>query len=415
MKRVCFFLAVFVFLSSGLFSRESMEDGNRVSAVSVAGLKRTRPHVIEKPLRKFIGRDAGSVDTNEVFAIVKGTGILEPLSVEILDNQEGSGKTLAITVKEKWSVFPVPFGGVNSSGWSAGGVLMDANAFGLRDQLMVMGIFGAGDLTASLMYFDSPDGPGEFGWNAMGWFSLQENKTTDQAGEKTLRRYNSMSIKPVLGLLYSPGEHSTAGVSVAYRYVAPRDTEDPVNAPEEGTRGITLSPNIGVRYNSWDGYFLNENSASLKYEYTFVIDGDDIHSVSLNAAFSCSIIPGFRLMAKSGAVFAAPSASPFFETAPMNGLANIFSARYSAVNIAGVSLGLEKYLFKFKAGTVSMSAEYQAVYSHSGLLPHQFDHGASAMLRLYFAGLALPGMGLGGAYNADKNVWHFAFSFGMTF
>jgi hypothetical protein len=32
--------------------------------------------------------DAGTIDTNEVFAVVKSIGVLEPLSVEIVDSQE---------------------------------------------------------------------------------------------------------------------------------------------------------------------------------------------------------------------------------------------------------------------------------------------------------------------------------------
>ncbi|MDR0526711.1 MAG: hypothetical protein LBG79_02670, partial [Spirochaetaceae bacterium] len=78
-------------------------------------------------------------------------------------------------------------------------------------------------------------------------------------------------------------------------------------------------------------------------------------------------------------------------------------------------LGLEKYLFKFKFGTVSLLAAYQAVYSHSDLLSHQCDHGPVAMLQMYFSRLAMPGMGLGAAYNVDKNVWQYAFNMGMTF
>jgi hypothetical protein len=397
-----------------LFSEELPEDGNRITAVSVIGLKRTKPHIIEKPLQKFVGKDSGTIDTTEVCAVVQTSGILEPLSVEILE-QAGNGKILAVTVREKWTFFPIPLVSVNSSGWSAGGVLADANAFGIKDMMMVMGVFGSGDKTASVMYFHSPKGVGEFGWSVMGFFSLQENELTDQTGERTLRRYNSMSIRPSIGLSYLFSELVNGGIGLSYQNALLRDTENPLNAPKDGMQGIGLSPSIGIRHNTWDGYFLNEKQASLKYEYTFVIGGDDIHSVSLNAAFNHSFIPGFRLTAKSGMVFATSSASPFFESKPMSAAVNILPASYAASSIAGFSLGLEKYLFKFKFGTVSVLAAYQAVYSHSSLLPHQFDHGPVGMLQMYFSRLAMPGMGLGAAYNVDKNIWQYAFNMGMTF
>jgi hypothetical protein len=160
---------------------------------------------------------------------------------------------------------------------------------------------------------------------------------------------------------------------------------------------------------------LNVKQASLKYEYTVIIDGDDIHSVSANAAFNHSFIPGFRFIAKSGMVFSTYSASPFFESPPTAAAVNILSASYSAARIAGVSAGLEKSLFKFSLGTVSISAAYQAVYSDSDVLSHQFDHGPVAMLQMYFSRLAMPGMGQGAAYNVDKNVWQFAFNMWMPF
>jgi hypothetical protein len=249
----------------------------------------------------------------------------------------------------------------------------------------------------------------------MGFFSLQENELTDQTGEQTLRRYNSMSIRPSAGLSYQLTELITAGIGLSYKNVMLRDTEHPINAPENGTQGITMSPNIGIRHNTWDGYFLNENHASLKYDYTFVIDGDDVHSISLNAAFNHSFIPGFRFTAKSGMVSSTSFASPYFESPPMSAAVNILPTSYAATVMAGVSLGLEKSLFKFSFGTVSLSVAYQAVYSHSDLLPHQSDHGPVAMLQMYFSRLAMPGIGLGGAYNVDKNVWQYAFNMGMTF
>jgi hypothetical protein len=162
---------------------------------------------------------------------------------------------------------------------------MDVNAFGLNDMMNVIGIFGAGDLTAGFMYISTPDGIGEFGWNVMGLFSIKENENTDQTGEQALRRYNSMSINPIIGLSYKLSEHITPGLDLSYWYIQLRDTESPVNAPENGVQGIMLLPNIVIRYNTWDGYFLNEKIAALEYNYTLVIDDDDVHSVSLNAVF----------------------------------------------------------------------------------------------------------------------------------
>jgi hypothetical protein len=410
------FFAVFTAVAAGVYSQAQAGEANRITAVSVSGLKRTKPHIIEKPLAKFIGMDSGDVDTNDVYAIVKSTGVLEPLSVETRDNEGGAGKTLAVSVRDKWSIFPLPVVSVNSSGWSAGAALMDANAFGVKDTMTAVGMFGKNGIFTMAMYINSPDDVGKFGWNIMGVFALRDNEHLDQTGAKVLRRYNSMVIRPTAGLSYKLTEHITPNMNLSYRYIALRGTENPVNAPENGLQGISVYPGVSIQKDStWDGYFLNETKAAFNYNYTFVIDGDDIQSVSLNASFNHSLIHGFRLTAKSGVVFAASSASPFLASSPREAAVNILPSDYSALDFAGLSLGLEKYLFKFSHGTTAILAAYQAVYSNSDLLAHQFDHGPAAMLLMYFSRLALPAVGLGGAYNVDKNTWQFAFNIGMSF
>jgi hypothetical protein len=402
-------------LITGLSAQESTRNDmqeNQITAISISGLKRTKPYILERALQKFIGQGTESIDINEVYAIIQSTGILEPVSVEF---QEESGITLVVTVREKWAIFPIPIVSVNSSGWGAGLAFMDANAFGLKDTMMIMGMYGSGTWMASLMYFRTPKGVGEFGWNAMGWFNLQENETTDQTGEQTLRRYNSMSIKPSFGLSYQLTELITPSIALSYQYDTLRDSDNPVNEPENGMQGITVSPGISIRHNTWDGYFLNEKQISAKYEYTFAVDDTDVHSVSMNAAFNHSIVPGFRVIAKSGLVFATPSAAPFYDSSPMNAAVNILPQQYAAVNFAGLSVGLEKYLFKFKFGTLSISTAYQVVYSDGDLLAHQFDHGVVGMLQMYLSRVAIPGIGLGGAFNVDKDTWQFAFNIGMSF
>jgi outer membrane protein assembly factor BamA len=388
---------------------------NTITAISVSGLKRTKPYIIENPLQKFIGQDAGSVDTNEVIAIVKSSGVVEPLSVEFEDNQDGNGKVLALTVKEKWSILPIPFFSVGASGWGIGGAFMDSNAFGVKDNIMAMGSYSPGSWMANVMFINSANAVGNFGWNIMGMFLHQDKENTDQKDEQTLRRYNSITINPSFGLSYKLTEFITPSISVSYKKIMLRDTESPINAPEDGVQAVSIAPGVGITHNTWDGYFLNEKSASIKYTYNFVIGGADVHSVMLSGTLNHSIIPGFRATAKTGMIFATPSASPFFASSPISAAVNILPQKYSAVDFMGISLWLEKYIYKFKFGTLALSAAYQIVFSHGDLLEHQFDHGPAAMLQMYLSGIAIPAVGLGGAYNVDKNTWQYAASIGVAF
>jgi hypothetical protein len=173
--------------------------------------------------------------------------------------------------------------------------------------------------------------------------------------------------------------------------------------------------------NIWDGYFLNEKKISVKYDYTLAIGDSGTHPVShvhagaISATFNHSFLPGFRISANSGIAFSTPSASPFFAFSPIAAAVNILPSKYSATSFVGLSVGLEKSLFGFKWGTLAISAAYQVAYSDGDLLRHQFDHGPTAMLLLYLNRVAIPGIGLGGAYNVAKNTWQYAFNVGVTF
>jgi outer membrane protein assembly factor BamA len=288
MKRIYIF-AVLLVIAPGLFAQE-----NTITAISITGLKRTKPYIIETPLQKFIGRDAESININEVIAIVKSSSIVEPLTAEIKDNPDGNGKTLVITVREKWSILPIPLFSIDTGGWSAGAVFVDTNAFGVKDNMVLVGNFGINEWMVMAMYIHPPASVGSFGWDLMGNFLFQESESVDQKDEQLLRRFNSMSINPSIGLSYKLTDLITPSISVSYRNVILRDTESPINAPEDGVQAVGITPGIGITHNTWDGYFLSEKSASLKYDYTLVIGAADVHSVSLKAALNHSIIPGLR-------------------------------------------------------------------------------------------------------------------------
>ena len=84
----------------------NVQKENIITAISIVGLKRTKHQVIEKYLLKFIGSSASDIDINDVYATVKDTNLVEPVSVEITDGETENGKTLTVTVKENGLFFP---------------------------------------------------------------------------------------------------------------------------------------------------------------------------------------------------------------------------------------------------------------------------------------------------------------------
>ena len=94
---------------------------------------------------------------------------------------------------------------------------------------------------------------------------------------------------------------------------------------------------------------------------------------------------------------------------------DILPGAFKARNYAGASFGLEKYLFKISAGTVSAAAAYQLVFSEGPVLGASLDHGAAISMAFYLSRLAIPAVGLTLAYNVAADHLQFSFSLGMGF
>ena len=97
-------LAVFIAgIPGSAFSLTEENDPALITSVSISGLKRTKLQVVEKALHRFIGKevvplypDLKNPLADQVKACIMDTGILEPVTVDILDDLYGEGKILAV-------------------------------------------------------------------------------------------------------------------------------------------------------------------------------------------------------------------------------------------------------------------------------------------------------------------------------
>jgi hypothetical protein len=138
------------------------------------------------------------------------------------------------------------------------------------------------------------------------------------------------------------------------------------------------------------------------------------HSIQFQGIWEKSLVPGFRLNMRTGIVFE-PDVPILFESSPFAAQVAILPRDFSARNYAGISAGLEKYLFQFSAGTISISAAYQLVYSQGSILGNSLDHGVTGILSFYLSRLAIPAVGAGFAYNVKEHFLQGSFSMGMSF
>ncbi|MDR2618457.1 MAG: hypothetical protein LBC62_06265 [Treponema sp.] len=383
----------------------------RITEVSVTGLKRTKQWVAEKPLQKFIGIETAALDPQEVRAAVLAEGILEPLEVDIVE--EEGGWVLRVTVREKWSIFPLPIIKGDSGGWSFGGFFMDNNAFGMNDKFFAGGTYGSKAWLVAGGYMHTPMVTNMPGWGLSFSFSRQERRDTDP-NALDLRVFNLDSIRGGGSLNFKLNDYLALSSGVSYSNKMLKDSEQAVNAPEESAQFLELSAGASFRRSSWDGFFLSEERVQTGYSWTAGFGAPSWHRISLMAGWEKSIVPGFRFVLKGGGAWA-PEIPVLGESSPNEAQVNILPSSFVARHFAGASLGLEKHLFKFGFGSLSLFASWQAIWTEGSVLDARFDHGPAGGVSLYLSKIAIPALAVGAAYNAAADYFQLSFSLGMSF
>ena len=406
-----FFITAAMILTLCIQQLHSQEINNHeIKTIEITGLTRTKPHIARYPLEVFLGRDGSALDLNEVEAVIRGTGVLEPKEIELVEYEDGM--ILHIIVEEKWSIFPFPMFMAVSGERIMGLYLVDTNFLGILDQAAIGGMYGTAGWSIMAFYNHTPNKRGVPGWNS--FFSYNRSSIEDTDRYSTVhRRYSSDQLRFSFGLQYALTHYLSAGASVSYTNVTLNDISNAVAPPDKGAMLIGFSPNISLRSGSWDGVFLSQQSVSLTYSYNHAVSGSPYHQAGIRAVYEQSIVRGLRLCIRSGLSWNTTS-SPLFEDSPSSANVDILPRGFAALKYAGLSAGLEKHLFTMRWGTLSISGSWQAVISEGSISDFAFDHGPYGAVRFYLSRVALPAMGLGMAYNMNTRKTQFGFSIGMS-
>jgi hypothetical protein len=414
-RSICFLILVIGFSVRGPAEEKTLpaaDSGDRITSISISGLKRTKYSTAERPLLRFIGKDASRLDIDEVYSVILDMGIFEVVSIKITGAADG--KVLEVEVKEKWAIFPIPIFSISSGKIRGGAALYDANAFGINDKMALAGMYGSGSWMAMALYLSPPAGSG-FGWTLSGGFSRDGREDTDQKN-KVYRSFKLDSISAGSSLTYPLSELITA--SLRFSYINHSITEHIFAVRETNEKDrqqiVRMGPELGLRRSTWDGVFLSEESLTAAYFYSQGIDSPSFHTLQARLAYEKSFIPGFRAVIRSGGIYS-PGTTALFESSPREAAVNILSPSYKARHLAGLSLGLEKKLITFPFGILSALAAWQQVYSSGPVMGNQFDYGVAVSAFVYLKRLAIPAMGGGLAYNVRARHWQSFFNMGMSF
>jgi hypothetical protein len=346
-----------------------------------------------------------------VHAAVLSTGILEPLEIEILDDPGGNGKILSISVREKWSIFPLPLLFITSGEISGGLFFIDANTFGLNDKFFLGGMYSTNGWMFVSGYMHSGK-KGIPGWNLSASFAQSEQRNTDRY-DTDIRHFNLNTAGASAGISYPFTDALSASLRISYRQMILKDSNSTLSTPESDVRAFGFGANTALRKSFWDGFLLSEKTLSLSYTFTVEPETFSFYEIDLRALYQKSLLPGFRVNLRAGFLYA-PDAPALFESPPNAAQVDILPGSFSARNYAGISTGFEKHIFKISAGSLSAQLSYQAAFSEGPILGVEFDHGVAGAVVFYLSKLAIPAMALNLSYNVAANKPRFSFSLGMS-
>lgn len=408
---------------------EAAEDGGFVeldavvAEISFEGLKKTRESYLRPKLERFVGGTVAETDVHEVETALQAEGIFEEIDVSLERAGEGTAR-LSVAVKEKITFIPLPFAAYSSSnGFMAGLMVMDTNAFGVKDTVVFGGFGSASSATGFVLFSKPPRDDGSLGVSVSGSFSRgsPELKNLD---EDTALEYGSIGGGAKFGLSRKFGAAQTvrAGIAVAGNS-SDEDGAWPSPLVESCVTG-TLSAGWGISFVDWNGWFLSTSSASVSAESTWRLHSDsDAPRWGRAATVSASLqkpvaFDRLRVFARATGTWGADQPLSMW-WGGSNAGTTLLPGGFRTARIAAASAGLEVALVRFGFGLVSVYGDYQAAvaddFSAGGPLGAEFCHGPDFGARLYLSKIAFPALAFGFARNVPREYWQYSFSLGMAF
>ena len=385
---------------------ETTRVAGAVTALTVRGLKRTKTIVLELKLGRYIGRSAREIDLDEVEAAIVEMGIFDDIEATI-DASDPSRPTLSLSVEEKISIVPLPIFAYTSDGLVGGFGLIDANAFGLNDKALAVGLYQSTGWMGILTYTKTTSDRAPFGWTASLVGGVAETVVEDDR-ERELFSYDAAAADVAYTLRRNLGRAIAleAGFGFRERAIDGRAVSS--------ARVVPVSIGLSARGSTWDGVFLSERSAEAKGGYAFGLVGDGFAWTEGRLGYERPFYPGLRAVLRAGA-FSAPSAPLVLAEGPATAAVSLLPTDFRVESLAGFSAGLEARVFGFRAATVSALAAYQIAAADGTLTGNTFAQGVALGVRLYLSKIAIPAVDIGAAFNAETGIWRGAFGIGMRF
>lgn len=394
-----------------------------VSSIKFSGLKKTKESYMQNLLKDFVGKDSGEINLNEIETILQAEGLFSEINLNFenaensapagesensgdAEKTENSTVTLNVTLKEKITFLPLPFASYSSDGFMGGFMLMNMNAFGRKNNLILGGVFSK-NTQMGLLMFSKPAGDLKHpGFGTFTNFSHKENKITN-FDDDTLSEFDSINFRERLNMTEKFNKYFSASIGVEYFYGHFYKNE------MDDYHQWLVSTGFNFQKLNWNGWYLVGSGFSADFSAGYSTDWKIIEGISFKASYQIPVAERNRLIFSAGGTIETNKNAMLQADRGKIGC-SIMNSNFKTERIAGAMISMEEALFRHKIATVTLYETYEGAIAEDSDEKFVYCHGPGVGLKLYMKQIAFPAMNMGFSYNVNQNFFKFVISIGMS-
>ncbi len=387
--------------------------------IEVEGLRRTRETVV----RDVIALQPGDIVTAAQVEIVEDdivdTDLFADVSVITRRPPEAPGEVdLLITVREKWTLIPLPFFATDGSSFSGGLVLLESNLLGRNKQLITAAFAGSDGFRGFFAYADPSIRGGS--WTGRASAATGDSERTNELPDGSrLRRFTirRTSVAGGLGYRFSRAFRIDTGLRATTRDVNDFRAGIDDRPPEDG---VFLEPNLTFRYDGSRPRGVLRVGPDVQGTSRLVLHGGDPGTdmgweVTVQAGLSIPVpVPDrsrARLQVSGGVAELSPVDSR--ELSARDGFRTLPYQTSVADRWGGGAVFYDAPVLNPSWGSIVLTHYWEGGVFDADIHDRQFFGGPGGGFRVYLQEVAIPALGLDVAYNMVDPGVVFSFSLGM--
>lgn len=396
------------FIAVSVFSAGIMASAAPIKGIHFEGLKKTKEFVIQRDLKNYIGAEDSDEIVHVLETQLQSAGLFSEINIEKTPVDDGT--ELTVKVKEKISFLAVPMAMVSSGSVMGGAFVLDSNAFGLRDLVVLGGFFSKSEIRGIWMFSKPPVGhvPGFSFFGSAG----KKNQIFKNLADEEVIDYNMISANSGITITEQINGIFSASMGVNFGF---KNFDEKDQETIENNKFMEFKPALRLSHTDWNGVFLSTKTAELTYGAVVYTSHYVWHTFSPRILFQQPVlVNSFRINVNINGFHT--KYAPYSAYQGNNTLGvNILPSKFGTGSGIGGSAGVEYAALRTRIGTFSVYGAYQCAYVEDLNEEYKVNQGAAAGIQMYLKQLAVPAMSFGMTFNATEKRFGGFFTLGMSF